>query len=122
MKKLVYASAFFFSLYAQAHDQYVTTVECQGDKVSLSVVEGGFSGIPMLYVERSEDDYVSSENHVVTAVVTDQGKVGPVTYNSRKISFTVNPLNAKDNEKAVPGVLFTKSSKTSEQMACMYMR
>lgn len=122
MKKLIYASAFFFSVYAQAHDDYVTTVECQGEKVVLSLVEGGFSGIPMLHIERSEDDFVSSENHIVTAIKTEQGKAAPIIYDGRKISFTVSPLNTMDRAKPVTGILYTKLTKISEKMDCVYLR
>lgn len=118
MKNAILAASLFFAVSAQANDQYIPALKCKGPGVTLTVLEGGISGVPMIKIDRKEDGVTSSENHLARPVLA-QGRLGaPMTYVGKKITFTINMTTAPGPNGTRKGTLYTEETKKSETLVC----
>ncbi|WP_295901673.1 hypothetical protein [uncultured Bdellovibrio sp.] len=118
MKNMIMAAALLLSVSAQANDQYVPVIKCQGNGVALTVSEGGFTGIPMIQIDREEEGVTSSENHLAR-LVRAEGRMGaPATYVGKKITFTINFTTSPGPDGTRKGTLYNKETKKSETLVC----
>jgi|GEM_PF-2551451 len=122
MKKILMAAALLLSVSAQANDQYVPVLECRGEGVSLAVLEGGITGLPMIQIKRSEDSVSTYESHLVRVQDT-KGRIGaPTTYVGKKISLSINYTTAPNKDGSRTAVLITKGNPKKEVLACRRAR